>query len=249
MLKLAETKIEQVVAERDAIIEAYAKASVLVDESRKRADAIRPNLFPFDARLRVSVDEYRKDVDRRLWYTFYREIGLADYFDANAKKAFDVSLDADPPTFDLPNIEAAMEAGARDAQIYLNRGIYMLFVGRDRKYKTNTRHTVKMEKAIILKRCCNTTFGQITLDYLSPFEDLHRSVCVIRGEKYKAMELANRVAQVWKETGEPYQDDTYWLKGCLNGNLHCRILDPYVLDEINRRIALHAGAVLAEDSK
>ena len=83
----------------------YATGLAIIQDAKRALNTCGDYIFPYDAEPRSKLDDFTRDIDKRLWAAAFAQTGCLQYMDAQAKRAFDRDLETAPPEFTEENIK------------------------------------------------------------------------------------------------------------------------------------------------
>ncbi len=192
-----------------------------------------------------SPGKAEKLIDSAFWRASFERTGMTQIMDAKATTEFQNSLEKDPPTFSMENIETQYLTMYQDAEMMFQRGIYEVFRQLDHSYWNNNHEPYSLSKKNIVRGLfdqwsINWKAIDLRLDHRNSnmINDIDRCVKVLTGRKHHARELETKINAAMKgEAPWIYEDDDYQLKGFKNGNGHMLFKNQDTIDRLNREIA------------
>lgn len=237
--------LEDYVKAREAVIARYATALHELDLIDDTFSEIYRYGIPGDAKPRLSISEFTKQIDRALWRQAFDATGFNKYMDNKARKDFENSLDREPPAFSIDNIRSTFLTAAQDADMMFNRGVVEIFRYFSKEYKTNQDQTFTIDRKFIVGWIFERRWsgGGLQIRYASEpkINDLDRVVKVCAGLDFNPRELESNINKAMKANGI-YEDDFYRIKGFNNGNAHIELKKQSTIDQINECIAAYYGS-------
>ncbi len=81
---------------------------------------MQPNAFGLPSSLDRTIEEGRKEIDRKTWKRLFEETGMDRYWNHKQKEAFNESLRTDPPVASLEIVKGTLQhalANRRDTPL------------------------------------------------------------------------------------------------------------------------------------
>jgi hypothetical protein len=246
--------IENIVSQRDAVLERLARAYDLIAEAE--GIAARAHLgFP-----EFSLDQYsrscsdiisgynragrpeivagtKKKIDREAWKYLLGESGMKSFMDAKAREQFSRNLDSGQfPEFTAENISATFSQLYDTRAEMFERGVLECFRLLSRKYATND--LFKFGKRIIVKSFFSG-YGSLNGRMATAVDDLLRVFHVLDGKPEPDHRHGLHGINLRSGTDSVYDDSYISLKGFLNGNAHITFKRPDLVEKMNRILVRH----------
>lgn len=258
--------IDNLIAQRDAMVERLRKAAELVAE----VDTLSQAAFGNDdampslecrrshAAFPGGVDELVKRVDAAGWDFLMNKSGLRTFMDAQARAQWQKDVyERKVPALTRENIEATFSELFAARREMFERGVVECFRKLSWDYKTN--NPVMFGKRIILRYVLDT-WGTGRGRYISGpsqtgcdrLDDLIRVMSVVDGkpEPDHRQGAYQTLHQVFHIGGPALPDDAVVLADLLsircyrNGNGHVTFLRPELVDKLNAIVAKHFPSAL-----
>lgn len=244
--------LENLVAQRDAVVERIRKAHDLMAEAVQVASAsvcgtdmvYMLRLMGRDNR-EWDVDKMIKEVDGKAWIFLIEQSGMKSFMDAKAREDWNKAIDkGEAPVLTMANIEATFTAllGARGDMF--ERGVIALFRNLSWDYKTNSPRM--LGKRIILRYCVES-YGYVSHNGANSLDDLIRVMSVLDGKPepdHRHGSYYTLKAAGWPKNGPATLHDMLSVRGFKNGNAHVTFLRTDLVDAMNKIIAKHHPNVL-----
>lgn len=256
--------VENMLRQRDAVMERIAEAKRLIDEADVIAVAaglgevsshIADRYSHSGARIGHAdfVEQMRKRVDASGWKRLMDESGIRTLMDAEARKQWNSSVyDLKTPELTLGNVTSTFTV-LRDGRAELfERGVIACFRGLSWDYKTN--QPFKFGKRIVM-RCLYTEagkFGQSVNHHASDkLDDLVRVFSVLDGkpepDHRSAMYMHLSNASMKRPLKRWIDLDYFEIRWFKNGNGHLTFKRPELVEKINKIIAKNYPNALASE--
>lgn len=94
----------QLISARDMAMQKFEEGMRLISEASElcglslfTSRIMQPNAFGLPSSLDRTIEEGRKEIDRKTWKRLFEEIGMDRYWNHKQKEAFNESLRTDPP--------------------------------------------------------------------------------------------------------------------------------------------------------
>ena len=246
--------IRDMIEARNASISLYSQALRLIEESEKGLKEIDHYLFPYRATPDMSLEEFRKELDQRLWRHALDKTGFFQFMDRQAHREFDAGLDKNPPEFSEDNIRSTLLEVASQADELFARGLVNVFRRLSKEHKSNTNEPFKVNRKAVMTYMLDTYWakasgGGLKISYRQgasdEINDIDRVIKVLDGKEHhpRALEIAINEAF---QTSNVYEDEYYLIRGFRNGNLHITFKREDLLDKANKVISqYYHGRALA----
>jgi hypothetical protein len=235
---------ETAISEYKGLIAGYARISHYLA-------ATGPRLMPTGGQHYglMEIDDFTRELDRKLWRRAYDQTGLANFFDATAKREFEASIERNPPPFTLENARSALVSSASDANQMLARGVVELFLSLSNRYHTNQKCAFEIGRKFITERMIESSFYrglQISYRGGSVMDDLDRVMKILERKEFKPGDLRARINGAFAKC-EVFEDDYYRMKGFRKGTLHIELKREDLRIKINQIISYYYdGRALAD---
>ncbi|EML1601303.1 DUF4942 domain-containing protein [Burkholderia contaminans] len=247
--------VENMLRQRDAVMERIAEAKRLIGEADEIASKagfgavsgyISDRYSHGGARFGHAdfVEQMRKHVDASGWKHLMNESGIRTLMDAEARKQWDSSVyELKTPELTLANVTSTFTVLRDGREELFERGVIACFRGLSWDYKTN--QPFKFGKRIVMRCLYQAQVGPYTQSVnhhaADKLDDLVRVFSVLDGKPEPDhrngmyMHLSNATC---KRPVERFIDLEYfeirWFK---NGNGHLTFKRPELVEKINRIIA------------
>lgn len=234
---------------RELALSDYRGLLATAERLERNLSRVGPYLAPAFARDLLTLEAFTQALDRRLWSHAYQQTGLAHFFDHTAKKAFEDSLERNPPAFTLDNARSALLSSAAEADTMFARGVVELFLDLSHIYATNREQPFEIGRKFILDYMVEPGFGGgLRLGYgrgRDQINDLDRVVKILDGEPFQPFALASAVNAAFGK-GETFEDAYYRIRGFKKGTLHIELKREDLRLRINQTISdYYQGRALA----
>jgi len=257
--------IENLLSQRDAIIERLRTAAKLFQE----IDVLANSAFPqarysyavpalecrrLNSRFPDHLEDFEKSVDATAWDHLLVASGLRTFMDAEARKKWDVSISERkvPPLTD-ENIRATFQDLYMKRNEMFENGVIAVYKSLSWDYKTNSPR--RFGRRIIL-RCCVDTFGNGAKRWVTgpcyeacnKLDDLIRVFSLLDGKPEPDSRMG--AYKTLREAQWPKEQTTVELQGMLivrgfkNGNGHITFLRSDLIDKMNLILAKHHSHTL-----
>lgn len=262
--------IDELCAHRARAIELYAVTVARLDEAcdaHRRAcqiggHASTPHLAPDRNGYGVSAGrpddvqrflaEMTRRVDRDIWRGIITGTPIGSLMDAQERRAFQESLDKDPPPATVENVRATLERLIGESDTIFRRGLVNAFKALNREYASNDGF--KIGERIVL------TWG-VTWDKIMSYftlhsrregelQDIDRVMHVLDGKPAPEYQqglcaaLRGHCYSAGRDKGTIGVTPYWRYRIFKNGNIHLWPLRRDLLDRVNRIIAEHFGLVV-----
>ncbi|MGT8152672.1 hypothetical protein ACRWUN_25840, partial [Escherichia coli] len=98
----------QLISARDMAMQKFEEGMRLISEASElcglslfTSRIMQPNAFGLPSSLDRTIEEGRKEIDRKTWKRLFEETGMDRYWNHKQKEAFNESLRTDPPVASL----------------------------------------------------------------------------------------------------------------------------------------------------
>jgi len=197
----------------------------------------------YETRLRKSIEEVAREVDRDLWHAAFDKTGFMQLMDTEAKKKFMAELADKPPEFNEGNIRSTFMSLWQEKDDMYARGIVNVFLCLSKQHKTNNREPFKVNERAILSYMCEKEWngGRVHVNYSHAgdrLNDIDRVFKTLDEQKHEPRALEHGINNAFKtgETPNYYADDYFEIRGFLNGNMHIHFKRTDLLEKANRII-------------
>jgi predicted RNA methylase len=200
--------------------------------------------------VEVSMEDYRKNLDRGVWTQLLETTGIQTMMDATALKELRQSISDDVPEASEANVRATIETLFADADMIFSRGLVNCFAKLDRRFKSHDGF--KIGGRIIIDRAFsemggNTNYGS-TWDTIA---DVERVLAVLDDKNPEGSAvLRAKVDADRTGTYGPMQSQTetdyFRIDGFKNGNAHLWFTRDDLVKKANQILGDHYGEVLPD---
>jgi hypothetical protein len=270
-LPVKSVSVENMLRQRDAVLEKFRAAVDLLREAREIAAAANVG-FPrlkFDehryAVYNMLDDSSRGDVEKNLqravdsgaWAYLLSESGLRTFMDQKARQEWDESIEkGNFPEFNDANLRATFTLLYDSRADMFERGVIAVFKSLSWDYKTNK--PFRFGKRIVLRfirgsitaaRGGGTSLAYVNQRKTDELDDLTRVLSVLDGKpepdhRQGWFHLLNRV----NHTTDPDAENDYMsVRSFRNGNGHVTFKRLDLVEKMNRIIAKHYPGALPHD--
>lgn len=233
--------IEDICEARENVREKVELMHRLSGECSKQLSEFTAYAWPYNAGPALSIANTMKEIDRRLWQHAFDKTGLNQFMDAKARRAFQNSLEKEPPPFTMETARSTLMDTAAAAPSMFKRSVVEFFQGLSKQYRTNTNEPFKVGKRAVCTYMTSHWHGYCEVNYgtysngSAQLNDLDRVFKVLDEKQHHPRELENKINEAWKK-GEIYEDDYFQVKGFKNGNAHILFKRADLLEKANRII-------------
>lgn len=257
--------VENMLRQRDAVMERIAEAKRLIDEADDIAEKAGLGVVSGHIADRYShsgarfgqvdfVEQMRKRIDASGWQLLMNESGIRTLMDAEARKQWDTSVyDLKTPDLTLENVTSTFTV-LRDGRAELfERGVIACFRGLSWDYKTN--QPFKFGKRIVMRYLFQAQTGpymqSVNHHAADKLDDLVRVFSVLDG-KPEPDHRNGMHSHLWsaasKRPVERFLDLEYFeIKWFKNGNGHVTFKRLDLVEKINKIIAkAYPNAIASE---
>lgn len=233
--------LKNYVESRKKIISLHRQARKFIELSENECKQCGHHLFPSEGRIKISENQFIKDLDCRLWLLSFDKTGFYKLMDATAKSEFESELYNNPPEFTLENIKGTFLALFQKAEFMFKRGIVNVFKSMSKKYATNSKEPFKISTKNIIENMFDQRWGsnsglKISYRKEATINDIDRVIKTLDKVSHTPRELEFLINEALGR-GEIYEDDYYSIKGFRNGNAHIKIKRKDLVDKINKLVS------------
>lgn len=229
----------------------------LVTEHFAHADLLKAKMqtfyeygLPRSAEPYGRLDDAIKDMDRMYWRKSFNHTGLMQLLDARSKETFDRELNANPPAFNLKNVQASFLELSQKADVMFEDGVVNVFKRLSGNYHTND--AFRIGDRIVMtnmieprwKRGLQLRYGMAE----DEINDVDRVYKHLDAKRHEARALSNAMNNTLQNTNR-YEDEYFEAKAYKNGNLHLRFKRTDLTEQVNRIIAKRFGAAIGTRGK
>ncbi len=245
--------LEDICDARETAVKLFEDGLRTIKNARASIEEVSHYCFPYEADPRLSLEEFKKELDKRLWRHAFNKTGLSQYMDAKAKRQFEESLERKPPEFSMDNVRTNVLSTAQNAELMFARGLVEFFLQLSKGHKSNTNEPFKVNKKAVLTYITSNWLGKLSIRIASygggnTIDDMDRVIKTLDGKKHQPRSLETAINTAWAE-GEPFEDEYYHIKGFKNGNAHVIFKRQDLLNKANKIIAdYYNGQGLARDA-
>jgi len=197
-----------------------------------------------------SLEEAIKDLDRNFWRIAFEKTGFMQLLDARSSEKFQKDLQANPPVFNLSNVQSTFLELSLQADQMFNDGIVNVFQRLSNGYKSND--VFKVSEKIVMERMLSMWSAGPCIDHgysSDQINDIDRVFKTLDGQKHEPRELSIAMNEKFSKY-EDFEDDYFRAKAFKNGNIHLWFKRSDLLDRVNLIIAKsYAGNALGKATK
>ncbi|EFH2869571.1 DUF4942 domain-containing protein [Escherichia coli] len=106
----------QLISARDMAMQKFEEGMRLISEASElcglslfTSRIMQPNAFGLPSSLDRTIEEGRKEIDRKTWKRLFEETGMDRYWNHKQKEAFNESLRTDPPVASLEIVKGTLQ--------------------------------------------------------------------------------------------------------------------------------------------
>lgn len=235
---------------RDKAIKDYEMVLSFHKRIASDLSVIGPYLMPYESEPRCRVEQFRLELDKRMWRLAFDSTEIPKYMDEKARRDFEYSLDRETPEFTFDNIKSSLVTAASQADEFFARGLFEMFRSRTNWHETN-REAFRLPEKAIWSGMVSGSFGgrRLQVSYRSDgkLNDLDRVFSVLAGEPFVPRSLEYAINNAWKDGANTYEGPLFKIRGFANGNMHIWFKRQDLVDKANQIIASYAGAAIAQD--
>lgn len=192
----------------------------------------------------------RRRIDRAVWEHLIEDTKYASLMDAEAKKLFRSGLD-NPAPVNEENCAATLASLYADAENMQNRGLVNIFTKLNfSDYKSNDCFSIGKRiimESVVEHRSYGWSWDHYRYEKRDALIDLERTIDLLEGNQAK--DPNDTLARHVEATGlseQEYEDEIFKLRWYKKGTMHVYIKSPEIRAKLNRMIAGHFGANLAD---
>lgn len=240
---------------RDRVLAEMKQANQMIDGCKDQLEQLGPYVFPPDFAARYTDEDFRIELDKRLWRQAFDYTGFMQLMDREEKAKFMEEVERKPPPFTLQNIRSTFISVAQQADTMFARGLVNVFLRLSDTHKSNTNEPFKVNHKAILTYIVEQDWRAPTVkvsyrSYASEqINDIDRVFKILDGQKHqpRALELAINAAFSIRENRNTYSDDYYLIRGFKNTNMHITFKRDDLLEKANKIIGdYYHGQALAK---
>ncbi|MGU3387171.1 DUF4942 domain-containing protein [Methylobacterium sp. D53M] len=204
------------------------------------------------SKLPEFIGKIQTRMDRDIWRGIVVGTPIGSLMDAQERKAFEQSLDKDPPPATAENVRATLERLIGESDTIFRRGLVNAFKALDREYASNDGF--KLGERIVLTWGIywdkNMNWFSLHERRTSELLDVDRVMHVLDGKPAPSrmqglISAIDLMCYRHERAGETIAETPYWrVRIFKNGNIHLWPLRRDLLDRANRIIAEHFGMVV-----
>ena len=160
MFSLALPKtLEDLCNDRNHVLNLYQQIHTLLTNIVSTLDSINPFLAP-TYKLRIpSLNEFRQEIDKRLWRLAFEKVDFYKYMDAKTKQKLEDELLTNTPEFTYNNVQETLLTLASQSHKMFIQGIVTVFQSLSQTHKTNTDQPFTINHKAILKNIFQTKYN------------------------------------------------------------------------------------------
>lgn len=249
--------IDNLLNQRDAILERVKKAHALFQEINELADSMGFGsfstfldrnfaLYQFTEYEGKGIPEIQKRVDAKIWQHLMDESGLKTFMDAKTKDKWNDGIyNLKVPELTKENIQATFEAIHGSRKEMFEQGVIECFKRLSWDYKTNS--PCKFGKKLIVTYFLDTKYGtSVNYRVSAEIDDLIRVFHIFDGkpEPDHRNGIYTKVSDVLHKNESTLSTEYLDFKWYKNGNAHITIKNPEHIEKLNSIIADHFPHVL-----
>ena len=270
-LPAIKSKIQDIVAARDASLEAITRAAETMGAAydltrtansfaaqahcgRKYWGLDRSGsksyqaLFPDDFDAAASVETYRRQLDAAVWSHLLELTGIREMMDVTASREFDDSLRGDVTPVTMENLWATFETLTGSADLIFARGLATAFARLDPRFKSHD--AFKLGARMIVDRAFSEYSGSFNTSWAEEtIVDVERVFAKLDDEAPQGRGLIQEINDDRRTYG-PQQSLTeskyFRIRGFLNGNAHLWFTRDDLVTKANKILADYYGEVIPD---
>jgi len=245
--------LEDFVEAKTSALAKIEQARMLIDAAEQEMNEVARYCIPTEVSIRLTKEEIERHVNRSLWRAAMDKTGFKQLMDSEAMRAFNDSVERDPPNFTIENIRSHFLSMFQDADMMFKRGLVNVFRKLDSSYRTNEKEPFKVGRKVVMGYMFTNWLGYLQVGYgmysngTDKLNDLDRVFKTLDGKKHNPRELECAINAKFKETRDYiYEDEYYRVKGFKNGNMHLEFKRADLLEKANDIIAEVYGATIPD---
>ncbi|MEF4206298.1 DUF4942 domain-containing protein [Escherichia coli] len=146
----------QLISARDMAMQKFEEGMRLISEASElcglslfTSRIMQPNAFGLPSSLDRTIEEGRKEIDRKTWKRLFEETGMDRYWNHKQKEAFNESLRTDPPVASLEIVKGTLQHALANRRDTLAEGFVDVLNKLDRSFKSNARQYTMPKKLVL----------------------------------------------------------------------------------------------------
>jgi len=245
----------QLISARDMAMQKFEEGMRLISEASElcglslfTSRIMQPNAFGLPSSLDRTIEEGRKEIDRKTWKRLFEEIGMDRYWNHKQKEAFNESLRTDPPVASLEIVKGTLQHALANRRDTLAEGFVDVLNKLDRSFKSNARQYTMPKKLVLrgifpgVNMLRYNGFSQDNHFCLRDFENI---VCICSDTPTPAtgggLSMVDRLTAMRNTdfTGEVCDENGWRCRLFENGNVHICIDSISLLNALNDLISIY----------
>ncbi|MEP8571836.1 DUF4942 domain-containing protein [Enterobacter cloacae] len=209
---------------------------------------MQPNAFGLPSSLDRTIEEGRKEIDRKTWKRLFEETGMDRYWNHKQKEAFNESLRTDPPVASLEIVKGTLQHALANRRDTLAEGFVDVLNKLDRSFKSNARQYT-MPKKLVLRGIFPGVnvlrYNGFSQDNHFCLRDFENIVCICSDTPTPAtgggLSMVDRLTAMRNTefTGEVSDENGWRCRLFENGNVHICIDSISLLNALNDLISIY----------
>ncbi|MGT6155905.1 DUF4942 domain-containing protein, partial [Escherichia coli] len=195
-----------------------------------------------------TIEEGRKEIDRKTWKRLFEETGMDRYWNHKQKEAFNESLRTDPPVASLEIVKGTLQHALANRRDTLAEGFVDVLNKLDRSFKSNARQYT-MPKKLVLRGIFPGVnvlrYNGFSQDNHFCLRDFENIVCICSDTPTPAtgggLSMVDRLTAMRNTefTGEVSDENGWRCRLFENGNVHICIDSISLLNALNDLISIY----------
>lgn len=255
----------QLICARDMAMQKFEEGMRLISEASElcglslfTSRIMQPNVFGLPASLDRTIEEGRKEIDRKTWKSLFEETGMDRYWNQKQKEAFNESLRIDPPVASLEIVKGTLRLALANRRDTLAEGFVDVLNKLDRSFKSNARQYTMPKKFVlrgIFPGVNALRYNGFSQDNHFCLRDFENVVCICSDTPTPVtgggLSMVDRLTALRQTafTGEVTDENGWRCRLFENGNVHIFIDNISLLNALNDLISVYFANQLPATGK
>lgn len=244
----------QLISARDMAMQKFEEGMRLISEASElcglslfTSRIMQPNAFGLPSSLDRTIEEGRKEIDRKTWKRLFEETGMDRYWNHKQKEAFNESLRTDPPVASLEIVKGTLQHALANRRTPLQK-VSLMFSTSLTEVSKAMPGNIQCQKSLFFGDFSGVNvlrYNGFSQDNHFCLRDFENIVCICSDTPTPAtgggLSMVDRLTAMRNTefTGEVSDENGWRCRLFENGNVHICIDSISLLNALNDLISIY----------